>query len=58
MTAQAIADGYAALQAGQWAQARAAFEAALAERETPEALDGMGSVLWWLGETRASVEHS
>jgi len=56
--AQAIADGYAALEAGQWAQARAAFEAALAERETPEALDGMGSVLWWLGETRSSVEYS
>jgi tetratricopeptide (TPR) repeat protein len=56
--AQAIAGGYAALEAGQWAQARAAFEAALAERETPEALDGMGSVLWWLGETRSSVEHS
>jgi DNA-binding CsgD family transcriptional regulator len=56
--AQAIDDGHAALQAGQWTRARAAFEAALAERETPEALDGMGSVLWWLGETRASIEYS
>jgi DNA-binding NarL/FixJ family response regulator len=56
--AQAIADGHAALEAGRWAQARAAFEAALAERETPEALDGMGAALWWLGETRASVDHS
>jgi ATP/maltotriose-dependent transcriptional regulator MalT len=55
--AQAIADGHAALEAGRWAQARAAFEAALAERETPEALDGMGSALWWLGETRASVAY-
>jgi uncharacterized protein HemY len=56
--AQAIADGYAALEAGRWAQARVAFEAALAERDTPEALDGLASVLWWLGETHASVERS
>jgi DNA-binding CsgD family transcriptional regulator len=56
--AQAIADGYAALEAGRWAPARAAFEAALAEGETPEALDGMGAALWWLGETRASVAYS
>jgi DNA-binding CsgD family transcriptional regulator/tetratricopeptide (TPR) repeat protein len=45
----------AALAAGRWAQARAAFEAALAEREAPEALAGLASALWWLGETRASV---
>jgi hypothetical protein len=56
--AQATADGQAALAAGRWAQARAAFQAALAERETPEALDGMGVALWWLGETRASVDCS
>jgi DNA-binding CsgD family transcriptional regulator len=50
--------GAAALEAGRWQEARAAFAAALAERETPEALDGMGVALWWLGETRASIAHT
>ena len=50
--------GTAALEAGRWEEARAAFAAALAERETPEALDGMGVALWWLGETRASIAHT
>jgi DNA-binding NarL/FixJ family response regulator len=50
--------GAAALEAGRWEEARAAFAAALAEEETPEALDGMGVALWWLGETRASVAHT
>jgi DNA-binding NarL/FixJ family response regulator len=49
--------GRAALEAGRWEEARAAFAAALEERETPEVLDGMGAALWWLGETRASVAH-
>ena len=53
-----LAAGRAALEAGRWEQARAAFAAALAERETPEALDGMGAALWWLGETQASVDHT
>lgn len=47
-----LAAGRAALEAGRWEEARAAFAAALADRETPEALDGMGAALWWLGETR------
>jgi DNA-binding CsgD family transcriptional regulator len=53
-----LAAGRAALEAGRWEEARAAFAAALAERETPEALDGMGAALWWLGETQASVDHT
>ncbi|HEY6710080.1 MAG TPA: LuxR C-terminal-related transcriptional regulator [Actinomycetota bacterium] len=50
-----LAAGQAALAAGRWEEARAAFRAALAEAETPEALDGLGVALWWLGETQASV---
>jgi DNA-binding NarL/FixJ family response regulator len=50
--------GTAALEAGRWEEARAAFAAALAEQETPQALDGMGVALWWLGETRASIAHT
>ena len=53
-----LAAGRAALEAGRWEEARAAFAAALAERESPEALDGMGVSLWWLGETRAGVAHT
>jgi DNA-binding NarL/FixJ family response regulator len=53
-----LAAGHAALEAGRWEAARAAFAAALAEEETPEALEGMGTALWWLGETRDSVAHT
>jgi DNA-binding CsgD family transcriptional regulator len=53
-----LAPARVALGAGRWEEARAAFAAALAERETPEALEGMGIALWWLGETRASVAHT
>lgn len=52
-----IAAGRAALRAGRWDEARAVFSAALSERETPEALEGMGDALWWLCEARASVRH-
>ena len=40
--------GDAALARGAWADARAAFEAALAIRESPEALEGLGVAAWWL----------
>jgi DNA-binding CsgD family transcriptional regulator len=53
-----VAAGRAALEAGRWEEARAAFAAALAEEETAEALEGMGAALWWLGETRASIAHT
>jgi DNA-binding CsgD family transcriptional regulator len=53
---ESVAAGNAALEAGRWNDARAAFEAALRERETAEALLGMGEALWWLGETRPSIE--
>jgi DNA-binding CsgD family transcriptional regulator len=53
-----VAAGRRALEAGRWEEARAAFAAALAGEETPQALDGMGAALWWLGETRASVAHT
>jgi LuxR family transcriptional regulator, maltose regulon positive regulatory protein len=40
--------GDEALACGDWARARAAFEAALRDRETPEALEGLGLAAWWL----------
>ena len=52
-----IAAGASALADGRWADARAAFEAALAEEESPEALDGLGESLWWLGDPLSSLTH-
>ena len=40
--------GNQALQRGAWVEARAAFEAALEIRESPEALEGLGVAAWWL----------
>ncbi len=55
-----MAVGTAALEAGRWAEARAAFESLLAAGDPragpPEAWDGLAEALWWLGEPRASVE--
>lgn len=52
-----LAVGNEALKAGDWGAARDSFRAAIAREETPEALDGLGEALWWLGETHASVDH-
>jgi ATP/maltotriose-dependent transcriptional regulator MalT len=54
---ETIEVGRAALQGGRWEEALAAFEASLAEKETPQALDGMGEALWWLCEARSSVRY-
>lgn len=40
--------GSAALLRGAWDEARASFEQALAARESPEALEGLGVAAWWL----------
>jgi DNA-binding NarL/FixJ family response regulator len=46
-----------ALARGDWEAARAAFQAELARRETPEALEGVGLTAWWL-DLAASVFES
>ena len=38
------------LAGGAWSEARGAFEAALAERESAEALEGLGLAAWWLDD--------
>ncbi|HKF45631.1 MAG TPA: LuxR C-terminal-related transcriptional regulator [Thermoanaerobaculia bacterium] len=45
--------GHEALARGAWEFARKAFERALAQEESPEALEGLGLASWWLdrGET-------
>src|SRR5918999_5821280 len=41
-----------------WAAARDAFAAALEhEPGDPEALDGLGQSLWWLGERDAAIDR-
>jgi len=40
--------GDEALARGAWTDARAAFDAALATGEIPEALEGLGLAAWWL----------
>ena len=44
-----------ALKAGDWSTARTLYEAAVALEETPEALLGLGTALWWLQEADASL---
>jgi ATP/maltotriose-dependent transcriptional regulator MalT len=57
MSDGSLAAGQAALGAGRWMEARNAFEAVLAQRESAEASAGLGAALWWLGESAAGVTH-
>jgi tetratricopeptide (TPR) repeat protein len=57
MSGPALARGRSALVVGRWAEAKEAFEAALAEAETGEGCFGLAVALWWLGENRACVKQ-
>ena len=48
-------EGHRALEAARWDEARAAFESVLGDEETPEALDGLGLALWFLGDVSGGV---
>ncbi len=48
-------DGQRALDEARWDAAREAFESVLGDEETPEALDGLGLALWFLGDVTAGV---
>jgi DNA-binding NarL/FixJ family response regulator len=56
-TSPKIAAGQAALASADWNGAKAAFEAALQEQDSPEAHDGLGIALWWLNDIAASHQH-
>src|SRR5262245_4986180 len=45
-----LQSGREALGRGAWEQARDAFEAAVNEQRTPEALEGLGDACWWLND--------
>lgn len=50
-----VARGTAALERADWNAAREAFQAALDEAATPEALNGLGTALWWTNDLHGSV---
>jgi DNA-binding CsgD family transcriptional regulator len=52
-----IEHGLLALREGAWEEARASFEATLAETDLPEASYGLANALWWLGEMQGTIEH-
>jgi DNA-binding CsgD family transcriptional regulator/tetratricopeptide (TPR) repeat protein len=52
------AAGWEHFHRAEWAEARDAFAAVLeVDRDDPEALDGLGRALWWLGEREAGIER-
>jgi DNA-binding CsgD family transcriptional regulator len=53
----ALDDAEAALAAGEWERARAAFERALADDPTPEAEEGLARALWWLRDPDGGIVH-
>lgn len=50
-----LAEGWDALEGAQWDAARVAFEAALDAEETPDALDGLGLAIWFLGDVKQGI---
>jgi DNA-binding NarL/FixJ family response regulator len=50
------APGWAELAEGRWDAARARFEAALREGESPEALEGLSWAAWWMDDAEAVLE--
>jgi DNA-binding NarL/FixJ family response regulator len=51
-----LAAGRSALARGDWPAARQVFQAAWEDRESADALDGLGLSLWWLGDAPAALD--
>lgn len=56
MSVDRLVEGQEALGRGAWAEARACFEAAVAEGESAQALEGLAVAAWWLEDTPATIE--
>jgi ATP/maltotriose-dependent transcriptional regulator MalT len=54
--AERLERGRSALNRGAWDAAREAFEAALADSETADALEGLGWALFWLDRTEEALD--
>ena len=52
-----VSRGHEALASGDWDSARDAFMAALELGPDPEASDGLGRTLWWLGDVDGAIDH-
>jgi tetratricopeptide (TPR) repeat protein len=50
-----VGAGFQALAAGDWRGARDGFSAVLAAAEVPEALLGLGTALFWLGDIAGTI---
>jgi hypothetical protein len=50
-----LREGWRALEEARRQAAQAAFEAALADEETPDGLDGLGHALWSLGAVEDGI---
>jgi ATP/maltotriose-dependent transcriptional regulator MalT len=50
-----LAEAWRALDAAQWDAAGTEFAAALAEQETPDAFEGLGLALWFLGDVKNAI---
>ena len=56
-TADVLTVGERALASGDWEAARNAFRESLEAEGTPEAHDGLGRALWWLGDVDGALHH-
>jgi DNA-binding CsgD family transcriptional regulator/tetratricopeptide (TPR) repeat protein len=53
----AVARGEQALVSGDWELARTSFSTAVEAEPSPQALDGLGRTLWWLGDVDGAIDN-
>lgn len=53
-----LADAAALADVGEWRAARDAYASLLAREPSGDAHQGLARACWWLGETRAALEHA
>lgn len=51
-----LSAGTAALERGAWDEARSHFQASIATRETPQALERLGLAAWWLDDAALTFD--
>ena len=56
-TVTSLIEAAARAEAGDWRAAREAYTAVLAGEMSADACRGLARACWWLGDTRAAIEH-